>query len=168
VKIQEELDIDVLVHGEPEVWSWYLLPNHWLNGGFFLVCKYGPKIFFSNFFCQFRGTTWLSTSENNYLALLSLPMGGCNPTDLAASNHPLSMVMWAVPSQWLFSGLQQLKVWPNGQWRECLPALLLFWTGPLLEMTSLGMQNHPYCWYASLDDDHFAVYQFHLTLSICY
>lgn len=34
VKIQEELDIDVLVHGEPEVWSLYLLFIHWFHGGF--------------------------------------------------------------------------------------------------------------------------------------
>ena len=44
VKIQEELDIDVLVHGEPEVWSWYLLFIQWFNEGFFLVYKYDPKL----------------------------------------------------------------------------------------------------------------------------
>lgn len=45
------------------------------------------------FFFQFREMTWLSTLENNYLALLSLPMGGCNHMDPAVSNHLSSMVM---------------------------------------------------------------------------
>lgn len=84
--------------------------------------------------------TWLSTLESSCLALPSLLMGGSSLMVLAVSSHLSSTVMWAVPRQWLSSGLQWLRVWLVAQWKECLLALLPFWTGPSLEMTNPGLK----------------------------
>lgn len=89
---------------------------------------------------HYRGTIWLSTLGNSCQVLPSLSMGGCNLMDLDVWSHPSSMVMWAVPSQWLYSGPLQLRAWLLAQWRECLQDLSPFSIGPLSEMTSLGIK----------------------------
>ena len=83
---------------------------------------------------------WLSISGSSCLVLPLLSMGGCNLMDLAVWSHPLSMVMWAVPTQWLSSGPLPLRAWLLALWRECLLALSPFSTGPLFVMTSQGIK----------------------------
>lgn len=83
---------------------------------------------------------WLSISGSSCRVLPLLSMGGCNLMDLAVWSHPLSMVMWAVPTQWLSSGPLPLRAWLLALWRECLLALSPFSTGPLFEMTSQGIK----------------------------
>ncbi|KAM5550378.1 hypothetical protein ABKV19_027515 [Rosa sericea] len=89
VKLQEELDIDVLVHGEPEV-SFHLLnsvrkdkqkPVLLLDGEFWLFILY-VRLQFIIVYSHGRGTTWLSTLGSNYQGLPLLSMGGCNLMDL--------------------------------------------------------------------------------------
>jgi hypothetical protein len=97
VKIQEELDIDVLVHGEPEVWSWYLLPNHWLNGGFFLVCKYGPKNFLVIIFVNSEERHgWVLRRTIIWLCFHSQWVGAILRISLRQTTHYL---WWREPSQ---------------------------------------------------------------------
>lgn len=86
VDLQEELDIDVLVHGEPEVGQLpaYLYFHTCLR---FLypyahTCMQNYGLVSLNAFDVCRGTIWLSTSESSSLVLLSLPMDGFNLMDL--------------------------------------------------------------------------------------
>ncbi|KAL8125535.1 hypothetical protein AgCh_012995 [Apium graveolens] len=82
VKLQEELDIDVLVHGEPEVSQslLYIQEMHLGSHPCFLHMKEPDMI--SNVFFSFRGTIWLSTLESSCLVLPLLPMDGSNLMDL--------------------------------------------------------------------------------------
>lgn len=83
--------------------------------------------------------TWLSILESNYLVLPSWPTGGSNLMVPVVSSHLLSMVMWAGPSPWQFSGLHWLRVWQRDLWRECSLDQLQLWTGLSWEMTNPGM-----------------------------
>lgn len=89
VKIQEEFDIDVLVHGEPEV-------NLAICFSLIDLERKQANCFFSYhdlliFLCS--ETTWLNTSASSCLVLPSLSTAGCNLMAPDASNPPSSMAM---------------------------------------------------------------------------
>jgi hypothetical protein len=73
-KIQEELDIDVLVHGEPEVSSFCCILA--------LINVHGIRQSKSNFHYCFREMIWLSTLASNLMVLPSPKMAGFNRMDL--------------------------------------------------------------------------------------
>lgn len=93
VKIQEELDIDVLVHGEPEVSSPEAIRLPLICRKVWLFCA---KVLCSHLILLamfYRETIWLSILVSSSLVLHSLPMVGCNLMDQGVSSPQSSTVM---------------------------------------------------------------------------
>ena len=123
IKLQEELDLDVLVHGEPEVSTPQLISMQDIS----MSWKKSNELSIT---CC-REMTWWNTLESSFRDLHSQSMAGFSLMDLVALSHQLYMEMLVAPTLSLSFGQSIPRAWLLVPWKECLLDLSQFWIGPL-------------------------------------